>query len=353
MADLHLSFAMTPYDRVLPLISGEVKPDGITLDYQGMPGGVPGVFYDQLKFGRYDLSEFSFSEFLHSRPEGLPYQMLPVFHNRSFSYTWIIVRAESGIRVDHPEDLRGKRIGTGDFHQTAALWTRGILQHEFGVAPTDMIWYQERAQRYSHGGAVGLKPPPGIELHYAQTDFATMMLNGELDACIWFSTQAGSALDRQRSADLTNDPRFPALFSDIPAEGTRYYQKNGIFPPHHITIIRESIAREHPWIARSLMEAFNAAKAIAIDRIRRQPPTLMVFGAQWLRQIRETFGDDPFVYGVGANARAIDTVQTYSMEQGLSQRKQPWDELFPEEILLMEERLPSQTAAAEAPVSAS
>ena len=33
MADLRLSFAMTPYDRVLPLINGEVKPDGITLEY--------------------------------------------------------------------------------------------------------------------------------------------------------------------------------------------------------------------------------------------------------------------------------------------------------------------------------
>ena len=32
MADLKLSFAMTPYDRVLPLINGEVKPDGIELE---------------------------------------------------------------------------------------------------------------------------------------------------------------------------------------------------------------------------------------------------------------------------------------------------------------------------------
>ena len=41
MADLKLSFAMTAYDRMLPLIDGEVKPDGIELEYQGMPGAVP------------------------------------------------------------------------------------------------------------------------------------------------------------------------------------------------------------------------------------------------------------------------------------------------------------------------
>src|SRR5919106_718857 len=68
MPDLSLSFAMTEYDYVMPLITGEVKPDGITLEYQGMPGAVPGVFYDQLKFQRYDVSEMSFSSFWWSGP---------------------------------------------------------------------------------------------------------------------------------------------------------------------------------------------------------------------------------------------------------------------------------------------
>src|SRR5262245_38326237 len=142
MGDLHLSFAMTPYDRMLPLINGEVKPDGITLDYQGMPGQVPGVFYDQLKFQRYDLSEMSMSSFLLERARGFPYRLLPVFHNRQFSYTNLIIRRSSGIRVDHPEDLKGKRIAIGDYQQTVGLWTRGIRLHEFGVKPDDMVWYQ-------------------------------------------------------------------------------------------------------------------------------------------------------------------------------------------------------------------
>ncbi len=82
MADIRLSFAITPYDRVMPLISGEVKPDGITLEYQGMPGGISRVFYEQMKFQRYDISEMSMSSYLRMRPIGWPYLMLPVFHNR-------------------------------------------------------------------------------------------------------------------------------------------------------------------------------------------------------------------------------------------------------------------------------
>jgi hypothetical protein len=155
MADLHLSFAMTPYDRMLPLIHGEVKPDGITLEYQGMPGAVPGVFYDQLKFQRYDVSEMSFSSFLIDRAKGWPYRILPVFHNRNFSYTSIAIRRASGIRQDHPEDLKGKRFAIGDYQQTGGLWIRGVLLHEFDVKPQDMVWYQTRGQNYSHTGASG------------------------------------------------------------------------------------------------------------------------------------------------------------------------------------------------------
>ncbi|MBI4200249.1 MAG: ABC transporter substrate-binding protein, partial [Chloroflexi bacterium] len=79
MADLHLSFSITPYDRVVPLITGEVKPVGITLEYSPRPG--PDLFYRQLKFQQFDLSEMSHSFFLMARARGWPYRMLPVFHN--------------------------------------------------------------------------------------------------------------------------------------------------------------------------------------------------------------------------------------------------------------------------------
>ena len=179
MADVKLSFAMTAYDRMLPLINGEVKPDGIELEYQGMPGAVPRVFYEQIKFHRYDVSEMSMSSFLRMRPVNFPYRMLPVFHNRAFSYTNIFIRSSSGARQDHPEDLKGKNIGIGDYQQSIGLWSRGIFEMEWGVKPEDMIWHQERGEHFSHTGAsaeVGLSIPEEVELHYAKENFATMYL---------------------------------------------------------------------------------------------------------------------------------------------------------------------------------
>ncbi len=342
MADLKLTFAMTPYDRVLPLISGEVKPDGITLEYMGMPGGVPRVFYDQLKFNRYDLSEMSMSSHLRQRSVGWPYRMLPVFHNRIFSYAMIQIRRESGIRQGHPEDLKGKRIGIKDYQQSIGLWTRGVLQMEFGVKPEDMIWYQGRGKNLSHSGAsaeAGLNLPPSVNLNYAQTNLSSMMAKGELDAWVYRSGPSGiPGIDRV-GADMSASSQLMYLFPNPREEAIRFFKKTGVYSPHHTTVVRESILNDYPWAAMSLMEAFEESKKIAMDRLRKVPPSLMVFGEQYINDIDAIFGLDPFPYGVKANAAAFDMAQTFSVQQGLTDKKQPLEEIFPIEVIYSDQRL--------------
>jgi 4,5-dihydroxyphthalate decarboxylase len=336
MSDLHLSFAMTPYDRVLPLITGEVKPAGITLDYQGMPGAVPGVFYDQIKFQRYDLSEMSFSSFLIEKAKGFPYRLLPVFHNRNFSYTRIVIRKSSGIRVDHPEDIAGKRFAVGDYQQTAALWIRGVLQHEFGVHPRDVEWVQTRGEHYSHTGASGTKPP--VRLTFATKPESALFLDGEIDASMgWGSSHESTHALAREGVDIRDNPDFTLLFSDPKAEGIRYFRKTGMFQPHHTTAIREDILEAHPWVAVSLMNAFLEAKELATKRLRNQ--TLFVFTDHYLDEVKDVMGPDPFVYGVKPNLKSIGFVQQISAEQGLSPKPLPLDQIFPEEVLISEERL--------------
>lgn len=346
MGELKLSFAMTPYDRVLPLIEGEVKPDGVAMEYAGMPGSVPRVFYEQMKFQRYDVSEMSISSYLRMRSIGWPYYMLPVFHNRNFSYTYIQIRKDSGIRQNHPEDLKGKRIGIHDYQQSLGLWTRGILQMEWGVKPEDLIWWQARGEHFSHTGVsagAGLKLPPTLKLNFAKTDFDAMFNNREIDATCGLGLGTGlsskSALDSHREIFLAN-PNVTTLFADPRAEAIRFYKKTAVYPPHHTTVVRESILKEHPWVAISLMEAFEESKRIAIERLRESPPTLLVFGSYIISDIEAIFGRDPFPYGVKANAKAFDMAQTFSVQQGLTERKQPLDEIFPPEVVYREERLP-------------
>jgi 4,5-dihydroxyphthalate decarboxylase len=343
MADIQLSFAMMPYDRILPLITGEVKPDGVTLDYAGMPGSIPRVFYEQIKYQRYDVSEMSMSSYLRLRPTGWPYRLLPVFHNRSFSYAGILIRTISGIRQNHPEDLKGKSFGIGDYQQSVGLWLRGILQMEYGIKPEDMVWYQERSEHFSHTGAsaeLGLKIPSAIKLNYARSDLGSLLTRGELDssAPVALGASAGSGIDRSHT-DISGNSEIKTLFSNPRQEAIRFFQKTGVFPPHHLTVVRESILEEHPWVAISLMEAFEESKRIAIERLRRLPPSLMCLGEYYLEEINAIFGLDPYAYGIKANAKAFDMAQNFSVQQGLTERKQPLEEMFPQEIIYREERL--------------
>jgi 4,5-dihydroxyphthalate decarboxylase len=228
LSNLNLSFAITPYDRVLPLITGDVKPSGIVLEYEPNPSPtsgspVPRMFFEQIKYQRYDVSEMSFSSFLIERAKGWPYVALPVFHNRNFRYAGIVVRKASGIRQDQPEDLKGKRFSIPDYQMSMGLWTRGILQHEFGVLPPDMQWLQTRGERFSHTGARGTALPEGVRLRFANTAEADLFARGEADASI--------TLDATTAGTTT-------LFSDPRAEAIRFYRKTSIFPPHHITVAR-------------------------------------------------------------------------------------------------------------------
>jgi 4,5-dihydroxyphthalate decarboxylase len=145
-------------------------------------------------------------------------------------------------------------------------------------------------------------------------------------------------LDRDAHSNKPN-PDILTLFSDPRKEAIRFYNKSAIYPPHHVTIVRESIIKEHPWVAVSLMQAFEKSKHLAIERLRQYPPGLLVFGAHFIQDIDAIFGLDPFKYGINQNAKAFDMVQEFSVQQGLTPRKQPWDEIFPQEVIYSEEAL--------------
>ena len=48
-----------------------------------------------------------------------------------------------------------KRLGVGEYQQTASLWLRGTLEHDFNVSQYSVDWWMERSEELSHGGATG------------------------------------------------------------------------------------------------------------------------------------------------------------------------------------------------------
>ena len=144
-----------------PILDGDVTAQGITL----FPTAVhpSEMFWRQLKFADFDVSEMSMSSLIIATSRGkTPWVALPVFTSREFFHTRALVTVSSGITK--PEELRGKRVGVPEYQQTAAIWIRGILEEEFGVRPQDIEWFMERTPERSHGGATGFTPPAGVRM---------------------------------------------------------------------------------------------------------------------------------------------------------------------------------------------
>jgi len=321
---LALSIALSDNPNTRPIIDCDIAPEGISLTTTVIHPSE--MFWRQLRFAEFDISEMSMSSLLISTARGpTPWLALPVFTTREFFHTRVLVRADAGIAS--PADLKGKRVGVPEFQQTAAIWGRGVLENEFGVRPRDMEFYMERVADRSHGGATGFKAPEGVTVHQipASTNIGEMLVAGELDATLLYLTH-NNLVDRSR-IDLAADKRVRPLFPDRAAEGRRYYAKTGIYPINHTVVIRRTLVEKHPWIALNLYSAFAAARAEVLRAGSAALASHFETGVLG-DDTRRALTSDPMAYGIKATRKVLETIADYVHAQGLTDRRVKFEELF-------------------------
>jgi 4,5-dihydroxyphthalate decarboxylase len=334
MTKLALGFISAFNERVEPLMNGSVEVEGAELiPTYSHPAE---TFWRQLKFGEFEVAEMSLSSYLIARAQGADMIALPVFPSRRLFQTELSYHVDSGITK--PADLAGKRLGVAEYQQTAALWIRGILEHDFGVSQYKIHWYMERSEEMSHGGATGFKPPPGISFQRIppSKSLASSLLENDLDVAHVASPWVlqANALDRSsRIAGKGDWSAIKALFPDRIAEGARFYKQHGFLPVNHAYIVRGDVHKKYPWLAANLYAGFVQAKAVAREKLLERVPTALLFGAEYVAMTRDLIGDDPFPYGAKANQSMLETIIAYSHEQGLTPRKLTIPELFAESTL--------------------
>ena len=156
MSLVSLSVATWDYDRVRALIDGRVNVDGCDLTYLTLP---PEECFQRAWSGaEFDVAELGIASYLISRStaDG-PYVGLPVFVSRTFRHSGIYVRTDR--KINRAEDLRGKRIGVPIYEMAAAVWIRGFLQEDFGIAPADVRWVQGGLETPGRKSAFALHLP--------------------------------------------------------------------------------------------------------------------------------------------------------------------------------------------------
>ena len=319
MAKIQLTLACGEYDRTNALALGDVQPEGIELNYLRLP--VEETFWRMLRHQEFDVAEMSLSSYLMHRSRNDDFIAIPVFPSRCFRHSCIFIHADSGI--ERPQDLAGKRVGVPEYQMTAPLWERALLQHDYGVHPSMMRWFQGGLEQTGREEKEPLKLPADIVIQPIRSDqtLSHMLATGELDALL-------SARTPSSFSGGTGPVR--RLFPNFKQTEQEYFRKTGIFPIMHVVALRNDIVQKYPWAGGNLYKAFCQAK----DRLFEQmvQTAALYTSLPWLvAEIEETqqlMGADFWPYGVERNRKTLEATAQYSYEQGLTPRKLAVDELF-------------------------
>jgi 4,5-dihydroxyphthalate decarboxylase len=324
MANVLLTVACEDYDRTRALKDGRIKPEGIELNYLVMP--VEEIFWRMMKYEEFDVSELSMGAFLTAAARGRrPFVGIPVFPSRTFRHRCIFVH--SGAGIEQPEDLRGKRVGVPEYSMTAAVWLRGLFEHEYGIAPREIHWIQAGEEQPGRKDRVDFEMPPGIRLE-TKTDrtLNEMIESGEIDAMM---------SPRMPTCFVENSTRVRRLFPNYKQVEMDYFRTTGLFPIMHVIVIKRSIYEKEPWVAQTLYKAFCAAKELCMREL--YDTNVLRISLPWTsaeyEQTRDLLSADYWPYGLAPNRQNLETLHGYLYEQGLIKQKLNLDELFARETV--------------------
>lgn len=313
MSDLKLTLACGDYEITRPLTDGTVKAEGIEF-VPDTRYGARDRHWAMAKDNAYDVCEFNAPAYIMARDRGFAWTALPVFAHRRFRHGFIFVNPKSGIK--QPSDLIGKRVGGTNFQPAGNVYMRGVLEEEYGVPHDSIHWFTERGEDIDFEPHKGLK----IDRIKAGQTLDAMLLSGELDARLE---------PEYPQPFLDGDPRCVQLFADPKPVEIEYYKRTGIFPIMHVTVVKREVVDKNPWVVKSLMDAFEKAKAIAMKRVENPRVNPLAFWAHaWFEQKR-LLGPDPWQYGLTpSNRKTLEKLVKYTRMQGLISREWGVDELF-------------------------
>ena len=320
MQQFPLTLACGTNEHLEPLRDGAVRPRGIDLTYHTIDP-VTSLVDRMVKGQEFDASEMFLALYFTARAQGqFPYVAIPIFPSRAFRHGFIYVNTRSGIRG--PKDLEGKRVGLPEYRQTASVWIKGILQHEYGVDLTSIKWFEGGYNDPRPRDQMDIPPAGPFTLEFiSETDTLNDMLErGDLDALVG----AG------RPASFGVAPHIQRLFPDYADVERDYFLRTRLYPIMHTMVIKEEIYQEHPWVAQSIYEAALTAKEQKWNSLRSAgtPGTMAPWGLTDLQAVDDIFGPDPWPHGLEANRPNLETLMAYLVEQGLLPAPTPIDDMF-------------------------
>jgi 4,5-dihydroxyphthalate decarboxylase len=323
MNKLPLTAAMPDYDHVRDLTLGRVRPEGIDLTVLTFP--VEEIFYRFIVYKEWEVSEISLAKYVSLTAQGdESFYALPVFPSRVFRHSSLYVRRDGPIKAIG--DLAGRRVGIPEWAQSAAVYSRGFLQHQYGIDLASIQWVQAGVNQPGRIEKVDLQLPKGVTLtRKPDKSLNGMLLSGEIDAVL-----AARAPD----SFINGHPNIRRFFENYQEVEADYYRKTGIFPIMHAVAVRRDVLDKNPWVARNLLNAFDEARRRSIARAL--DGTVSLFPIPWgndhAKRGMDLLGADYFPYGIEENRKTLEAFLSYAHEQGVCKRLLTIEELFPKQL---------------------
>lgn len=317
---LNLSVAVGNYDRMRPLVDGEVQIDGVNPVF--MLQEPEEMFFRAFRHADYDITELSMSSYVvKTAKNDCAYIGVPVFPSRAFRHTSVYIRTDRGIET--PADLKGKRIGVPEYQLTANVWVRLFLDEDYGLKPAQLSWYRGGYEEVGRVEKINLNLTDGVKVTNIpeHETLSHMLAAGELDAVIG---------PRAPSCFTNGHPQVGYLFKNPQQEAQAWYQRTGMFPIMHLLGIRKSLVEQHPWLPFSVYKAFEQSKQIALTRLTDTSATKVTlpFVEEQLHAARQLMGHDFWSYGFEPNRHTLERFLIQHHAEGLSSRLVKPEELF-------------------------
>jgi 4,5-dihydroxyphthalate decarboxylase len=319
MKRIPLTIATSDYDHMRDFRDGYVTAEG--LDPTWLTMEIHEIFTRFTLNREWEVSELSFAKFIAQATREEPdITGIPVWTSRQFRFSSFYINADSGIK--EAQDFAGKRIAVPEWAQTAAVYTRGWLQHQVGLDLTSIHWVQAGTEQPGRAEKVELNLPKGLEVErVTDKSISEMLVSGEID---------GALVARAPKVFDAGHPNVKRLFPDYREMEERYYDETGIFPIMHVIALRKDVLEDNPWIARNLYNAFLEAKERAMARFLEISVSryCLPWAVDHAEQMMKKFDGDIFPYGIEANSKTLEAFCQYTFEQGIAHYHAKPEDLF-------------------------
>jgi 4,5-dihydroxyphthalate decarboxylase len=317
-----LKIAVATYGHTKDIKSGAVAIAGVTSEFvEVVP--IIGAFRRMVRDVEFDVCEMAPTTYMIARALGAPFIALPIFLMRRFHHGGFVVRPDSGIK--QPKDLEGKKVGVRAYSVTTGVWTRGIFVNEYGLDSSKVTWVVDDEEHVT-----SLKLPPNVVHAPEGKSLQSMMASGEIQAGFTGAAGVGRAGPPIGNWDM-NAPTggesgtYPELLDNVEQVEADWFRRSGIYPIHGLIVVKDEHIKRHPWLPRSLMDAFITAKKPYLEGIK-----LGGGNSPEDKRYRSFFSlmGDPLPYGMAANRPSIEALVTYALQQKLIPSHPQLDQVF-------------------------